>query len=407
MFEILYRTQQAVRRHRHGPFVEERERYLRHCAAVGGTLDSQRVRGRSLLWVAGNMSASDRDGVDRSRLHQIVYENPETPPAPGTAQTVINFARPWLIFLGWWREQKAQVPFEDHLNRFVIWMRDERGLTTSTVEQWRSRVATFLTWCGRTGRDFHSLRPADVDEYFITHGAERWCRVSAGHVATMLRVFLRHAATTGACDRRLADAIQSPRVYQHESLPCALGWPDVRRLLASTETDTPHDIRDRAALMLLALYGLRRGEVASLRLDQIDWKGRRLLVGRLKRRQPQIYPLLQSVAEALARYIDTVRPTIPEPQVFIRLKAPHRPITPACLYSVVSRRLDTLKIKASRRGPHLLRHACAGRLLAEGLTFKEIGDHLGHRSTSSTAIYAKVDLVALREVGDFDLGALP
>ena len=46
------------------------------------------------------------------------------------------------------------------------------------------------------------------------------------------------------------------------------------------------------------------------------------------------------------------------------------------------------------------------RLLADGLTLKEIGDHLGHRSTSATRTYAKVDIVSLREVGDFDLGDL-
>jgi len=58
------------------------------------------------------------------------------------------------------------------------------------------------------------------------------------------------------------------------------------------------------------------------------------------------------------------------------------------------------------RGPHALRHACARRLVDAGLSFKQIGDHLGHRSTSATSIYAKVNLTALREVGDFDLGDL-
>ena len=73
-------------------------------------------------------------------------------------------------------------------------------------------------------------------------------------------------------------------------------------MLADAETDKPRDIRDRAILLLLAVYGMRSGEVAALRLDQVDWAGGRLWLFRLKRRQPQIYPLLPSVAEALARY---------------------------------------------------------------------------------------------------------
>ncbi len=48
-------------------------------------------------------------------------------------------------------------------------------------------------------------------------------------------------------------------------------------------------------------------------------------------------------------------------------------------------------------------HACAQRLLDQGLSFKEIGDHLGHRSPTTTAVYAKVDLAGLRQVADIDL----
>lgn len=166
------------------------------------------------------------------------------------------------------------------------------------------------------------------------------------------------------------------------------------------------DIRDRAILLLLAVYGMRRGEVAALRLDQIDWAGRTLRLFRLKRRQPQIYPLVPSAAEALARYIDMVRPLSSCPEVFLCMHAPRRPLKAGSIYDVANRRFVALGIDAAHRGGHALRHACASRLLAEGLSIKEIGDHLGHRSAASTSIYAKVNMQALREVGAFDLGGL-
>jgi integrase/recombinase XerD len=56
-----------------------------------------------------------------------------------------------------------------------------------------------------------------------------------------------------------------------------------------------------------------------------------------------------------------------------------------------------------RYGPHALRHTCATHLLERGLSLKEIGDYLGHRSPEATRIYAKVDLAGLRAVGDFEL----
>ncbi|MGY4363289.1 integrase [Bradyrhizobium sp. i1.3.1] len=142
-----------------------------------------------------------------------------------------------------------------------------------------------------------------------------------------------------------------------------------------------------------------------LRLDQIDWAARTLRLFRLKRRQPQIYPLVPSAAEALARHIDTVRPLSSCPEVFLCMHAPRRPLKAGSIYDVANRRLVALGIDAAHRGGHALRHACASRLLAEGLSIKEIGDHLGHRSAASTSIYAK-NMQALRDVGAFDVGGL-
>jgi site-specific recombinase XerD len=54
-------------------------------------------------------------------------------------------------------------------------------------------------------------------------------------------------------------------------------------------------------------------------------------------------------------------------------------------------RISTLSIR--HHEPHSLRHACATRLINQGFSLKEIGDHLGQRNLEATRIYAKVDLV--------------
>src|SRR3546814_20082531 len=102
--------------------------------------------------------------------------------------------------------------------------------------------------------------------------------------------------------------------------------------------------------MLLSIYGMRRGEVVALRLDQVDWAGRTLHVFRLKRRQPQVYPLLPTVAEALARYIDTVRPHSSYAEIFLGLKAPQRPLTPSALFSTVNNKFKALGIEVKQVG---------------------------------------------------------
>jgi site-specific recombinase XerD len=406
MFKQLFSDEAARRRHSNGPFADERQRYLRHCADLGGTRATLRVKSTELLWLARHLDSRASQGVDLEKLQELVRERQSIHKGVTTARRLVDIARPWLRFLGWWRVPGVELQFQNQLDRYVSWMRDERGFSPLTVERWQAQTRMFLQWCEQTDRQLSALKPSDVDHYFVSEGAGRWSRISVSNIASALRVFLRYAATQGACDLRLAESIRGPRVYEQESLPYAPGWPDVRRILADTATDKPRDVRDRAILMLLAIYGLRRGEVASLRLDQIDWSSRVLRLFRLKRRQAQVYPLLPSVAEALAHYVDAGRPQTPYQEVFIGLQAPRSPLTPGGIYDVVSRRFIALDIQAAHRGPHALRHACAARLVADGLTLKEIGDHLGHRSTSATRTYAKVDMTSLREVGDFDLGDL-
>jgi integrase/recombinase XerD len=406
MFQELFSDEATRRRHRDGPFADERQRYLRHCADLGGTRATLRLKSTELLWLASHLDPDASQGIDLEKLQDLVRARQSVHKGATTARRLIDIARPWFRFLGWWREPAVEIQYQNQLDQYVVWMRDERGFSPLTVDRWQRHASKFLQWCDRTGRQLCTLQPSDVDHYFVGEGAGRWSRVSMSNVASALRIFLRYAATHGACDPSLVETIRRPRLYDQESLPYAPGWADVRRILAATETDKPRDIRDRVILMLLAIYGLRSGEVASLRLDQIDRHGGVLRLFRLKRRQAQIYPLLPSVADALARYINTVRPQTPHQEVFIRLQAPWRPITPAALYHIVNQRLVALDIQVAHRGPHALRHACAARLVADGLTLKEIGDHLGHRSTSATRIYAKVDMASLREVGDFDLGAL-
>jgi site-specific recombinase XerD len=180
----------------------------------------------------------------------------------------------------------------------------------------------------------------------------------------------------------------------------------VQRLLASTEGNHPKSIRDRAIIMLFAVYGLRVGDVRALRLEDFHWEKELICIRRRKLRRRQSYPLSYTVGEAILRYLKEVRPHTPHREIFLTLKTPIRPIGGGALYDLVSDRLVAMDVSLKHHGPHVLRHACASRLLAEGLSMKEIGDHLGHRKLDTTRVYAKVDLASLRLVAHFDLGGV-
>lgn len=389
------------------PFADERNRYLRHCEAHGARPAVLAVKRRELLYIAIYLTPDAAAGAGMADLLPIAHARQSVRGASTAARRIIDIGRPWLKFLGWWREPPVpSSSYQAQLDQYVAWMRDDRGFTPSTVEQWERLAGAFLLWCDETNRRLQDLKPEDVDCYFATQGLGRWSRVSVAHIAAALRAFLRFAANQAWCSSRMPGLISRPRIYRQETLPYAPAWSDVQKMVADADTDHPRDIRDRAILLLLSVYGLRRGEIVALRLEHIDWTGRTLRIFRLKRRQPQLFPLVPEVAEALARYIDTVRPPSSSPEVFLRMQAPWRLLTASSIYHIANRRFVARGIQAAHRGSHALRHACAVRLLAEGLTIKEIGDHLGHHSTAATSTYAKVDITALRQVGAFDLGAV-
>ena len=108
-----------------------------------------------------------------------------------------------------------------------------------------------------------------------------------------------------------------------------------------------------------------------------------------------------------APYLQEVRPRVSRREVFLTTRAPFRPLSSAAIGQVVRARLHALGLSLPHYGSHTLRYACASHLLEEGLTLKEIGDHLGHRDTNTTRGYTRMDLGSLRRVADLDLEDLP
>ena len=197
-----------------------------------------------------------------------------------------------------------------------------------------------------------------------------------------------------------------PRFMADETVPKGLRREDVVRLLASVEGVRTVDKRDRAILMLFIAYGLRAGEVGGLRLDDLDWESGMLRVRCSKPGRTHHWPLSSGVGHAILRYIREARPSGFGRGLFFTSRAPIRPLTRKTLDKMVRDRLAAIGVVDGRRGPHALRHAAAQHLLDQGMSMKVIGDFLGHRDPSSTAIYAKVNLAALREVAALDLEGL-
>lgn len=415
MFDRLFTRPAARARHRDGPLAQERLAYLTHLTGLGASLKTLRVASHTLLTVAAHLRLADRpadsirpDEIERAAARWAARRSPIPQRRPGlcSGPTFVAHANGWLRFLGRLVEPSlAPGPFAAMIAAFAEHMRAERGFSSHTVRGRCWILRRFLGRLGATTGELHGLTIARLDELFLELiGPGGYSRTSARHYAGSLRAFFRFAETRGWCRAGLAVAIQAPRVYSQTSVPAGPSWDDVKRLLAATEGDRPADIRDRAILLLLAVYGLRAGDVTRLRLDDLDWERERLTVTGPKNGRARTSPLTRPVGDAILRYLRETRPATTRREVFLSLAAPVRPL--GHLWHVVGPRLRRLGVSLPRHGPHALRHACATHLLAQGLSLTAIGDHLGHCDPDATRIYAKVDLAGLRRVADLDLGGL-
>lgn len=413
MFDQLFTQPWVVARHTSAPFAEERARYLDYCKRRGDTRATLLLKAQELLWIARKLKKYPDLEISMMQLWGAAAHWKDRESACGrklnaqwTSRRFIDVAQAWLRYLGHLRKPEDPIPFQSRLDEYCIWAKHERGLSETTIKQFRSNIAQFLRWYGNLEKSIEGVGINDVDAY-LAHGQTRgWCRITVHNVAAALRIFFRYGAQQGWCAAAIPSAIHGPRIYALEGLPSGPAWSDVQRIFVALDQNRPKDLRDRAILMLLAIYGLRESEVAQLRLEDIDWEHDLLHVSRVKRRQAMTYPLLPSMGNAILSYLQAVRPVSAYRQVFLTLQSPYRPLSRSGIYQVVAPRLQSLNVHTRHFGPHSLRHACAARLVAEGLSLKEIGDHLGHRSTAATRIYAKVDLAGLREVAAFDLGDL-
>jgi site-specific recombinase XerD len=296
--------------------------------------------------------------------------------------------------------------FANQLDDFARWLTEEQGLSPASVISYCEKASTFLTWFAKRHRCLSRVRLTNVDEFLTSKGADSWGRGSVANAAKALRSFFRHAEQRGWCRPGIARCINGPRLYVHEGLPEGPTQEDVQRLLQSAKGESRYEIRARAILLLFAVYGLRSGEVSRLLISDFDWRAETFVVNHSKRGGTQAYPLQNEVGEAILEYLKKVRPrTAACRNLFLTLNPPYRPVD-GSLWAITSRRIRAAGIPCRRSGPHCLRHAFATRLLAQGVSLKQIGDLLGHRNSASTGIYAKVDLKMLRRVADFGLGGL-
>ena len=383
----------------HGQLIERyAARLVEDGRAQQGTLRCLRIIGGLLSWIA--ISRSRLTDLDEAMVERYLRDR-------ARKQSICPGDRPALKrFLLLLRDAgviapampQRITPLDQILAEFSGHLR-ERGLALGSIVRYVPTIRRFLfEVCPAGVKDLRKIDHADVVRYLERHARDG--SPSSGKVmCSSLRAFLRYLHHNGLNPVPLASCVPSTRQWKFANLPTYLSAEQVQKVL-DVDLTSAIGRRDYAILMMLAKLGLRANEVATLKLDDIDWRSGEMCV-HAKGRQRVRLPMPPDVGAAVVAYLRDGRPKSSCRRLFLRTLAPRVGFTsPAAITKIAKTALERAGIRGfAHHGARLFRHSLATELLRSGATLSEIGQLLRHRSHDTTRIYAKVDIDTLRTLG--------
>jgi site-specific recombinase XerD len=355
--------------------------------------------GRFMLTNGGTLTDVGPQTLETFRRHLPTCSCPEA--KGGKANHHVYFGakrfREYLIGIGVCESDNpsnAEISEPAIVSGFRRWMQKHRGAKASTLRLYCRDASVMLEVLGH---DVSEWDPKRVRTFLLD--SARNCGISTAEKrVTSTRAFLRYMGVQGLCRAGLDQAIPALAHWRLATLPRCLTADDVDRLIDACNGDSLRRLRDRAIILLLVRLGVRAGDLANLRMKDIEWETGTLRVSGKGRYEVRL-PLPQDAGEALLHYLESRPRVTGYDRVFVRNIAPFKPFASGDgISSVVKRALKRAKVSSPAKGAHLLRHTAATEMLRHGLPLEQIGMVLRHRGIDTTAYYAKVDVALLKRI---------
>jgi site-specific recombinase XerD len=401
VIDTFFTNQSALARLRQGPVAEFLDDYAKSVHDQGYARDSIRIQLRLIAafgrWLQRRRIALrdiDRGTLDnflRCHHRRLSTQNGDI----STLQRFLAILRQKTIVKQTPDQAVEGMPMIDEYKEYLS---EHRGLSQSTVRYSAFFAKRFIRENSiERVSQLSNLAASDVTGFVQRH-AQLYSRTSARLMVTALRGFFRYLHHNEWISNDLAAAVPAVANWSMSSIPKFLPPGAVQRVLKHCHRRTSSGRRDYAILILLARLGLRGGEVAGLKLEDIDWNTSQISIhgkgGSFAR-----MPLPADVGEAIALYLRRDRPHCSSRSIFVRNRAPFVGFSSSTGISCLVRRaLGRAGVESAHKGAHVFRHSLATELLRNGSSLDDIGEVLRHQSPNTTAIYAKVDLASLRSI---------
>lgn len=288
-------------------------------------------------------------------------------------------------------------PFQDDIDRFILYLATERGLSTSYQLSNRRSLEGFAGWAATQGlRSWDEIALPHLTHFLAVRKKGGLAASSIRVLVIALKIFYRFLETRGRVVKDQAEALLAPKISRY--LPETLNEIEAAHFVESISPDKPLGLRDRAMLELLYASGLRVAELVGARLEHLHLEEGFIRVTG-KGNKTRLVPVGSAAREALQAYVEMERPKLIKGHsgsgIFLSVRG--RPLTTVRVWQICKERARQADMKMNIY-PHLMRHSFATHLLGNGADLRIIQELLGHADIATTQVYTHVDHQRLKEV---------
>lgn len=386
--EVISKTIEYLRR-RFSRTDHTFRQYKRYWGKVKSYMDSQNITDidgtvcRDFLLYEFN----NRDYIELTKIEKEIV---------GAINILIEFLETGAVQI-----KKEQINLDGPIGAIMVKylaFKTEQRLNKKTVYQYECHLSRFLHYLKNNNiEDITFLRLLHILNYIKSISPRT---ISAARISIqVLRDYFKFLYTQQILETDFSFMIPRSNYKSQPKLPSIYSKEEVEKLIASVDRGSSIGKRNYAVILLAARLGLRSSDISNLKFENILWEQNTISFVQYKTEKEIELPLLPEVGNAIIDYLKYSRQESDEPFVFLTVRSPIIPITPAGIESLVQHTFTEsgINIKNKRHGPHALRHSLAGRLLERQTVLPVISEVLGHENTESTKFYLRVDLTSMRK----------
>lgn len=290
------------------------------------------------------------------------------------------------------------MPKNDKLALFISYLKNERQYSKNTILSYQTDLLEAKSFWRENGGfvDWDKIQTRDIEVYLQSMAERKLSRNSQMRKMSSLRSFYRFLAK-----RKLIKVDPTQTIVlrtEERKLPQFFYAPEMKQVISSLQGNTALTERNLALFELFYTTGMRVSEVSSLKINQVDFDLKMILVHG-KGNKDRYVAFDDKTKSALQNYLENARPKLlgsKADQDFIFLNNHGQPLTDRGIEYIMQRTFNKAGI-SGKVHPHELRHTFATAMLNNGADLRTVQELLGHENLSTTQIYTHVTMAHLQE----------